>query len=203
MKVTLKQIKNDLTLEQFEIIEDGKIIGNIDIKGSIASMEVKVNGNIKDFNFSMERAKHQKGKFRPYSIFEGEKYLGEVYQAYAKKTFFSEKIYKKCIINDIEYNSYGTTFPEKAINSIYKNDIQVSQYENSTTVYNELYVFDIYCIDENDLIPTLITALYGYIIALYEAGQKIIKSKRKKIIKVINKDWLDKHDPNWVEKNIK
>ncbi len=198
MKCLLKQVSKELYSAKFEILNNNSLIGELNLKGHLGTNEVKLIGKIFDKEFSMKRQHGEKEKFRPYSIMEEKKTIGEVYQTEIKTGFFKSKVYKKCIINNEEYNSYGIGFDDKGINCIYDNTKQIAQYENSSMIYNDLYCFDIYCKNEKELLITIFFAIHGYIIAFYEAGEKVTKSV--KTFKSNSKEWIEKYDPEWINK---
>lgn len=198
MKYLLKQVSKELFSADFEILENNIVIGTLNLKGHLGTNEVKLTGKLHDKEFSMKRQHGEKGKFRPYSIIDEENIIGEVYQTEIKLGFFKSKVYKKCILNNEEFNSYGISFEDKGINCIYDNAKQIAQYENSNTVYNELYYYEIFCKEEKELLISIFFAIHGYIIACYKAGEKVTKSVRT--FNSNSKEWIEKYDPEWINK---
>ena len=198
MKVLLKQVNKELFSANFELLEDDKIIGTLFLKGSLGSPEVKLTGKIYDKEFSMKRSKGSKGKFRPYAIIEDNNIVGEVYQAEIKTGFFSYKAYRKCIYKAKEYNTYDVAILDnKCVNSTYYNDSQIAQYYKDTTIYNDLYNFEIYCQNSDELFIIVITAIYAYITGFYKAGEKRTQSVTKYKSKHV--DFPEKYNPDWIK----
>lgn len=202
MKVLIKQTNKDLFSANFDIIENDEIIGNLYLKGHLGTPEVKLTGKIYDKEFYMERTKQTKGKFRPYSISENNNVVGEVYQAEAEQSWWkkllSSKPYFKCIYNGQEYNSDVVAVSDgKVISAIFNNEKQIAQCENDTTIYNEVYNFDIYCNTREEVFISIITISFRYIMGYYKAGEKVTKSVRTFYPSKL--DWADKYDPNWVK----
>ena len=198
MKVLVKQINKELFEANFDIIENDEVIGNLNLKGHLGTPEVKLTGKLYDKEFNMERTKQTKGKFRPYNIIENNAVVGEVYQAEFKKSWFSSKSYTRCIYNGQEYNSYGVAISNgKVIEAIFNNEKQIAQCENDTTIYNELFNFDIYCNMQEEVFISVLTVISRYIIGFYKAGEKVTESVRT--FNTNKMDFEDKYNPNWVK----
>ena len=201
MKVSIKQINKDLFSANFDIIENDEIIGNLYLKGHLGTPEVKLTGKLYDREFYMERTKQAKGKFRPYSISENNNIVGEVYQAEEEQSWWkrmlANKPYFKCIYNGQEYDSnVVAVIDSKVISAIFNKEKQIAQCENDTTIYNELYNFDIYCDTREDAFISVLTISFRYIMGNYKAGEKVTKSVRT--LYPSKPDWEDKYNPNWV-----
>ena len=202
MKVLIRQKDKELVSANFDIVENDEVIGNLYLKGHIATPEVRLTGKLFGKEFYMERTKQTKGKFRPYSISENNNIVGEVYQAEGEQSWWKRmlenKPYTKCLYNGQEYNSYGVAVIDgKAVAAIFNNEKQIAQCENDTTIHDELYNFDIYCNTREDAFVCVLTAIYRYIIGFYKAGEKVTKSVRT--FYSGKTDWEDKYNPNWVK----
>lgn len=201
MKVLVKQINKELFEANFDIIENDVVVGNLHLKGHLGTPEVKLTGKLYDREFYMERIKQSKGKFRPYSISENNNIVGEVYQAEAEQSWWkkmlSSKPYFKCVYNGQEYNSDAVAIVDnKVIAAIFNNEKQIAQCENDTTIYNELYNFDIYCNTTEEVLISVFIISFRYIMGYYKAGEKVTKSVRTMYSSKL--DWADKYNPNWV-----
>lgn len=203
MKVLIKQTNKDLYSANFDIIENEEIIGNLYLKGHLGTPEVKLTGKLFGKEFYMQRSKQTKEKFRPYSISENNDIVGEVYQADEVQSWWKRmlgnKPYFKCIYKGQEYDSNAVAVIDgKVISAIFNNEKQIAQCELGTTIYNELYNFDIYCNTREDAFISVFITSFRYIMGNYKAGEKVIKSVRT--LNPCKLDWEDKYDPNWVKK---
>ena len=86
MIIDIIQKNKEMFEANFDIISNDNIIGSINVKGKLGSMEVSLNGSFNNVPFEFQYTggllmKTKNNKFRPYQIIESDKQVGEIYCA--------------------------------------------------------------------------------------------------------------------------
>lgn len=196
MKILIKQTSKELYSANFEILEDNKLIGNLFLKGHIGSRDADVGGELYNQEVNLKYNSFSK---RLYNIIENNNVVGKIYQIKRKTGFLGASYEPKIEYMGNEYFVYPMGLGEKAVRPVYRNGLQIGQIENSGTIYNELYNFDVYCKEKSDLYITVISSIYCYIIGNYRAGEKPIETVKKVYTKTNDKYLLEKYNPDWIK----
>lgn len=203
MYCELVQQNKELFAADFNIVVSDTIVGNLHLEGMLGSMEVSVTGTYFDTHISMKHASKKtkivaNNPFRPYSISINNADNGYVYQTEFKKGLFNRYDFHQIQITHDVYDMYPIGFgKEGAKNPIYKNDTQVALIEKDCEIINDLHVYKITCINEQEIIIALIFAMYMYINAGYKPGIKATKSVHHVISTSTNKLLKEKYNPNF------
>lgn len=206
MIIDIKQKNKELFEANFEIISNDNVLGSINVKGKLGSMEVSLNGIYNNIPFKLEYIssllhKEKEKKYRPYQVIVSENIVGEIYQLEKKTGLFSKDCYIELNYNGKFYKKYGIKLDGESKNPIYLNEIQVAQINKDSTVYNDLHNYKLYVKDNNYSLIAILFSCYMYINVGFKPGVKVKKSIVKYYNKAKNKELNSKYDPNWI-KNI-
>lgn len=204
MMIDIRQKNKEMYEADFEIISNGNILGSINVKGKLASMESSLIGNFNNIPFELKYTgglftKTKNKKFRPYQIIVSEKNVGEIYQTNKKTGLFGNYEYTELIYNNEIYKEYGIGLGTESKCPIYMNDIQVAQIDTEQIIYNDLHNYKIYVKNDNYSLISIIIACYMYIIAGFKPGIKVKQSVVKYYNRTINKELNSKYNPEWIK----
>ena len=188
----------------FDIISNDNIIGSINVKGKLGSMEVSLNGAFNDIPFELKYnggqfVKTKNNKFRLYKIIESGKQVGEIYCANKKTGLFSNYSYQTLVYNNETYKEYGIGLGKESKNPIYLNDEQIAQINKDSIVYNDLHNFKIYIKNQQYSFIAILFSCYMYIIGCFKPGVETKKSVQKNYTKTTNKELNAKYNPEWIK----
>lgn len=177
MKVLLKQKSKELYTAEFDLIQNEKVMGNVYVKGRMTSMEATVTIRFQNREFVMEHCKkRERNQYRFYKITSNNEEYGTIFQRKYKTGFMSCEYRPILVSNCSEYEINGNGIGRIDLQGLVKNEKGYT-----LTIQNDMYNFDIECSDNIDeLYRTLIHAIYRYIIAYFNPGEKVSKfiSKR-------------------------
>ncbi len=204
MIIKIEQQIKDLFTATFKITSDGKTLGEATFNCHLATMDGQWSIRFIDKIITMKRVRkiHCKS-FRPYSISINNKECGYVYQTDYKTGFFKPRIYH----HRLELNNQITDiFPmgcgEIVKSPVFSNEQQVSLVEKSLLVENDLHNFDIFSINKDGDLASVLLCLYMYSIGYYKVGEKPIQTISKGYSISKEKELLDKYNPEFKEKNF-
>lgn len=202
MIIDIRQQNKEMYEANFEITSNGNILGSINVKGKLGSMEAYLKGIYNNIPFELKYIGGlftKTKKFRPYQIIVSEKNVGEIYQTNKKTGLFSNYEYTELIYNNEIYKKYGIGLGTESKCPIYSNDIQVAQIDTEQVIYNDLYNYKIYVKNDNYSLISIIIACYMYIIADFKPGVEVKKSVVKYYNRTINKELNSKYNPEWIK----
>lgn len=204
MLIEIIQKNKNLFEANFEIISNDNILGEINVKGKLESMEVSLNGIYNNIPFEFKYNggvlfKTKDKKYRPYQIIKNNDTIGEIYQTNKKTGLFSNYDYNTLFYNNNIYNEYGVGLGNESKCPIYLNDIQVAQINKDSIVYNDLHNYKIYIKEDKYSFISIIFACYMYINAGFKPGIEVKKSVVKYYNKTTNKELNSKYNPEWVK----
>ena len=204
MIIDIKQNDKTLFEANFDIVSNKNILGNINIKGKLGSMEGYLNGVYNNIPFSLKYSgntliKNKNNRFRPYQVIESNNVVGEIYQSNKKTGIFSGYEYKTLIYNNNIYNQFGIGLGKETKCPIYLNDEQIAEIEKENTVYNDLHNFKLYIKNEEYSFISILFACYMYINACFKPGTKIKESVNRYYSKTTNKELNSKYNPDWIK----
>lgn len=205
MILTVKETNKELYSAKFEILHQDTVVGNIDFKGKMGSMEgefeINFNNNKLKLIFNTKGIFNHEKMFRPYLIINDEQEEGEVYQTKYKAGFLNSYEYIKMIYKEKEYNMYSIGLGKEGIKSpIYANHIEIAQIEKENVVYDDLHSYDIYAIDEFSALISVILCSYMFVNGCYKPGQKVTNSVVKSVNISTNKLLKEKYNPDFKNK---
>lgn len=204
MIIDIRQQNKEMFKANFEIISNGNILGAINVKGKLTSMEVSLNGIYNNMPFELKYNvgflfKTKDKKYRPYQIIKNNDTIGEIYQTNKKTGLFSHYDYHELIYNNETYREYCIGLGNESKCPIYLNDIQVAQINKDSIVYNDLHNYKIYIKDEKYSFVSILFVCYMYINACFEPGVEVKKSVVKYYSKTTNKELNSKYNPDWIK----
>lgn len=204
MIIDLRQKNKEMFEANFEIVFNDNILGSINIKGKLDSMEVSLSGIYNNIAFELKYIgglfKTTKDKkFRLYQVIVSENIVGEICQMEKKTGLFSKYFYNELNYNSKVYKEYGVALGSESKNPIYLDERQIAQIDTNMTIYNDLYNYKLYIKDESDSLLSIIFACYMYINTGFKPGIKVNESIVKYYSKTKNKELNFKYNPNWVE----
>lgn len=207
MIINVIQKNKELFEANFNIVSNENVLGTINVKGKLGSMEVFLNGTYNSIPFTFKYIggmliKNKNKKFRPYQIIESNNVIGEIYQTNKKTVLFSGYGYNTLIFNNNIYNEYGIGLGKESKFPIYFNNIQISQIDTESIIYNDLHNYKIYIKEDKYSLISIIFACYMYINAGFKPGIEVKKSVVKYYNKTTNKELNSKYNPEWI-KDIK
>lgn len=203
MMIDIKQLNKEIYEANFEIVSDNNILGSINVKGKLGSLEVSLNGTFNNIPFELKYRgglfiKTKNKKFRPYQIIKNNDIVGEIYQTNKKIGLFSNYEYTELIYNNEIYKKYGIGLGTESKCPIYLNNIQVAQIDTEQVIHNDLHNYKIYVKNDNYSLVSIIIACYIYINAGFKPGVEVKKSVVKYCNRTINKELNSKYDPDWI-----
>lgn len=207
MIINIIQKNKELFEANFDIVSNENVLGTINIKGKMGSMEVSLNGiyNNTTFEFKYNGGiliKTKDKKFRQYQVIESNNMVGEIYQTNKKTGVFNSYDYNTLIYENNIYHEYGIGLGKEAKCPVYLDDNQIAQIEKQNIVYNDLHNFKIYIKDDKYSFISILFACYMYINAGFKPGIKVKESVVKYYNKTTNKELNSKYNPDWI-KDIK
>lgn len=203
MIIELKQKNKELFEANFEILQNNNQIGNINIKGKLGSMEVKATGVFSNQELELNYKGERNGQYRPYNITIDKKEIGEIYQCNKKTGLFSSYDYIELLYNSKKYIEYSIGLGKEGGKlPIYLNDEQIAQIDTEAIIYDDLYNYKLYIMNNENALIAIIIACYNYINACFEPGVKQEKSIYKNYSKTFDKYLISKYNSDWI-KNVK
>lgn len=204
MIIDIKQLNKEIYGSNFKIISNNNILGSINVKGKLGSMESSLNGNFNNIPFELKYTgglftKTKNKKFRLYQIIVSEKNVGEIYQTDKKTGLFSKYSYNELIYNDKSYKEYGIGLGTETKCPIYMNDIQVAQIDTESIIYNDLHNYKIYVKNNNYSLVSIIIACYMYINTGFKPCVEVKETVVKNYNKTTNEELNSKYDPDWIK----
>ncbi|MCI8345289.1 MAG: hypothetical protein HFJ42_04905 [Clostridia bacterium] len=213
MYFKVEQISKSLYGAEFNIVDtNGNKLGNVIVNGRMGTMEVNVQINfIKDtivlkygYKNIKEAIKASFGKaiFRPYDVIVNNREDGRIGTQYIKQGMTSKIAVKELTLNELKFESYFCGLgKEGQAYSIYTNETQIAQINKNNEVINALHKYEIKCIEDKYVIPTLIECIYIYVFSDYTPGEKIIKGKKVTIVNTTDKFLKSKYNANFWKEN--
>lgn len=203
MIIDLRQKNKEIFEANFEIVSNDNILGSINIKGKLGSMETSLTGIYNNIPFELEYIgglfnKTKDRKFRPYQVIVSKNIVGKIYQKDKKTGLFSKYSYNELIYDNKFYKEYNIGLGTESKCPIYLNDNQIAQIDIDTTIYNDLYNYKIYVKNNKDSLLPIIFACYMYINSGFKPGIKAEKSITKYYIKTKNKELNSKYNHEWI-----
>lgn len=213
MYFKVEQISNSLYGADFIIINNNEEkIGNAVVTGKAGTMEANVQINLLDSSISLKygyknikeaiQGSFGKGIFRPYEVIIDNKETGRIGTKYIKQGMLTEIAVKELTLEEIKFENYfyglgkeGKTY------SIYTNETQIAQINKSNEVIDGLHKYEIKCIEDKYIIPTVIQCLYTYVFTDYRQGEKVTKGKEVKIIQTTDEFLKSKYNSKFWEEN--
>lgn len=203
MIINIRQKEKEMFEAKFEIVSNDKILGSINAKGKLGSMEVFLNGIYNNISFELKcdgssLYKTKNNKFRPYQVIVSGNNVGKVYQKDKKTGIFSKYSYNELNYNGKVYKEYGIGLGRESKNPIYLDEKQIAQIDEDTIIYNDLYNYKIYIKNDNYSLLSIIFVCYMYINAGFKSGLKTKKSVVKYYNKTTNKELNSKYNHYWI-----
>lgn len=208
MYFELVQTNKELFAADFNIVENGLIIGNMSLEGRLGSREGNITIDYNSHNILLTPGVkgleiHAKSPFRPYKITINDVVKGIICQTECKTGLFSKYDYHQIEMDNKAYEMYPIAFgKEGAKNPIYVDGRQTGLIEKDSVVVDDLHTYKMTFTDDFTSILCLIFSAYMYVCTAYESGVVLKKSVYKDMGKSTNKKLLEKYNPNF-KNNVK
>ena len=113
---------------------------------------------------------------------------------------FGTYIYNTLVINQKEYSQHLAVLNSSEKKSIISIDkTQRALVKQSITPSDNLLCFDIYAINEDDAIATVLLTIYTYITSYYLPGERTIRKVKRPFCIYCNKELSHKYDQSFIE----
>lgn len=192
MILNIKQKYKNIFSAEFDVYDDNIVVANIQVQGASGSKECKCLINYKGRPIVLDNIKdmkiNAKKRNRIYRITYDNKVVGHLYQT--KQGLFSKKKSIQLSLPASLCDNYKILKEEKLINMIYQGSMQIGEFERSTTIIDMMYHYNLYAINEEYAVKSLLILLYNYIINGFNPGEKVANSYEKKEFKNNKKDLL-------------
>lgn len=203
MILHVEQTLQDMYAADFVIRRKGQQVGELAFRGQMSSRDGHWYGSL--FNRRFEEGYDVTIKmglpssaYRPYQIYENQSLVGCVYNDTVKESFFSSYSVGKLLLHGNDYTMYFIGFGEQgAKNTIYCNGQQIAVIEKDCVVYNGLYQYRIFALDEYSAYAALFLCTYMYTCGGYNPGVRVTKAVRKATSTTKNKTILATFDPSF------
>lgn len=204
MIIDIRQQNKKMFEANFEIVSNNNILGKINVKGKLGSMEVSLNGIYNNIPFEFKYngdilIKNKDKKYRPYLIIKNNDVIGEIYQTNKKTGLFSNYEYNKLIYYTETYKEYSIGLGTETKCPIYMNDIQIAQIDTESIIYNDLHNYKIYVKNDDYALISIIFACYMYINTGFKPGVEVKESVTKYYNKTTNEELNSKYNPEWIK----
>lgn len=203
MNIKFQQDSTDLFSAYFVIFEDGSKVGELSFQGGLGSMEGVWNGFFKSHQINMKRIGgiNSQKDFRPYELNVDGRICGSVRQTIHNGGLFHKYEYHTMEFSGSSADLYAVAFGSNVSFPLYLNGVQVAQIDKEHTVYDGLHLFDIYGLDDNSLLISVLFCCYMFTVGYYHAGEKIISGVKKVYSKTTNRELISKYNPEFLRIN--
>lgn len=213
MYFKVEQISNDFYSDEFSIKDSNeKELGNIKLTGRMGTIDANIQIKYLSDNITLNKKyKNAKefikatfgcGIFRPYVIKINEMEKGRIYTKYKNEERFGKIALKELIIDGEKYQSYLWGLgKEGLVYSIYKEDKQIGAIKKSSEIIDGLNIYELKCIEDKYMIPTLLQCLYIHVFSYYRPGEKVMKGKQTKTTITKSELLKSKYNPNFWGEN--
>lgn len=198
------QVSKDLVAANFVIKRENTQIGSFSLRGSLISMEAKIQGIIYEQAFKMVYGKmdnlEAKRPFRPYLIYRGSTPDGTVYQTEFNGGLFKKICCHQMKLNGMIFDLFSISFGNEGLKApLYNGDKQIAQIEKDCIVYNDLHNYRIFAEDSFASQVAIFFCIYMYVCADYKPGKKVVWSKEKTFFTTTNKLLKEKYNPEFIK----
>lgn len=204
MVLQVQQTMKDMFAADFQILRNNIRVGDMTFRGKLGSQ----NGdwNVAFYHHRLELMRDPdlrnglpKHAYRPYKIFQRQQHVGYVFNDRITFRFLVFDNVVRVYLDDKEFTMYFIGFGEEgAKNPIYCGDTQIAQVEKDCVVYNGLYRYQVYALDEYAAKIALLFCTYMYCCGAYVPGEKVVKAVSKAVSVTKLKPVLDKYNPAFV-----
>lgn len=201
MILDVTQTLQDMYAADFVISRSGQEIGKLSFRGTMSSRDGHWWGTFCNRNFEEGHDVTVKmglpsSAYRPYQIYENQSLAGCIYNDTVKESFFSSYSVGKLLLHGNEFTMYFIGFGQDGVkNTVYCNGRQVAVIEKDSVIYNGLYRYRIFALDEYTAYAALCLCTYMYTCGGYKPGVRITESVKKSSVITKNKTVLSKFDP--------
>lgn len=197
--ISIKQTKKDLFSAEFDIIQDNNKVGYMKLIGYLGTREGNWEINFLDYNIKTRKAPglSKTKRFRKQNIFIDDLEVGNIYQTCTGNWFNTGIDYHYINLNNREYELYPIGLGKEVKSPLYSEGKQVALIKKDLLVYDCLNIFDIYAIDKQEALISVLMCAYMYLIAYYEPGKKMIKSVQKGYSLTKNEELIQKYNPEF------
>lgn len=210
MILEVRQTKKELFSAAFEILHKKEMVGNIEVNGKIGSMEAEIRINLFDNEYSLKYAggllkEKRLGKgyrsYRTYTINNETNHRGTVYQVDWKQKMFLTTSYYEMEYRRLCYHSYPLALSkEGGRQSVYCGNTQVGQINTPREVFDDLYNFPIYAINQKEAQMCVLICAFMYVNVCFKPGEKVTKSYAKYYRSDTKDPFLvEKYHPDFVQ----
>ena len=210
MRATLKQtmlatLEGNRVNSVFEVTSGGQILGIINITADRYTARLNVECRIFGRIFMLNDDERyspviDKQRLRPVCIFENGQKAGEICSTQIRFSFWSLKVYKRCLIDGYTYEIYHNQIDRKNISSVYTGGMQVAEFEHIHSGLNEPHIYEIVYTGDGSLLASVFTALHQYLVFYLKPNRTELKIRSYYNI-VYKPEWLEKYDPQWSARN--
>lgn len=205
MTFDIVQNSKELFSAGFELVCDGKKIGQMSLQGRLGPMEGVWTIQCFDKNITMERCRRSdvnttQKVFRPYSVIIDSSNGGAVFQSRYKAGFLKSFDYNRLLLLGMSYDMYPIGLGNDGFKCpVYHGNGQVALIEKPCIVYNDLHSYQITAIDAPSALTAALFCAYMYVNAAYKPGSKVSKSVEKSVTVTTNKLLLAKYNAQFKE----
>lgn len=203
MILHVEQTMQDMFAADFVIRRMGQPVGELSFRGKATSRDGHWTGSLYNHRFEEGHDVTIKmglpsSAYRPYQVYENQALVGCIYNDTVKESFFSSYSVGKLLLHGNDYTMYFIGFGEDGTkNTVYCNGRQIAVIEKDPVIYNGLYQYRIFALDEHSAYAALLLCTYMYTSGGYKAGVKVTQSTKKSIIITKNKTVLATFDPSF------
>lgn len=203
MILHVQQTMQDMFAADFQILRNNIRVGAMTFRGRLGSPNGDWDVAFYQHRLALGRdVTIRKGlprrAYRPYQIYTGQKLVGHVFNECVKVSFLVLDNVLRIYLDGKEFTMYCIGLGEQgAKNPVYYDGIQIAQVEKDCEVYNSLYQYRIYGVDEYAAKIGLIFCTYMYSCGAYEPGQKVVKSVSRAVSVTTIKSTLEKYNPSF------
>lgn len=212
MILKMCQIKKELFLANFEIWNKEEKVGSVVVNGKMGSMEADIKIEIFNDEYTMKYVSGilkekfmKKGykSFREYSIHNASNEEGVVYQVDWKQKMFLITNYYEMKYCGLHYNLYPISFLKdgktEGKHPVYCCDVQVAQINTPGEIFNDLYNYEIYAINQKEAKMCAVLCAYMYVNAGFKPGERVTKSHVKFYSKTKDTFLLEKYHSDFIQ----
>lgn len=198
------QVSKNLFSANFVVKRGNVQVGNFSLQGRFGSMEANISGKLFEQDIDMQFGKIDDidvtHPFRPYIINKNGIYNGVVYQTKNNGGLFKKFDYHQMKKAGVTYDLFPIGLGKEGSKSpVYQDNTQIAQIEKEWVVYNDLHIYKVFAQDKFSSEIAVLFAIYMYINAVYNPGEKVISSTVKVVSTTTNKLLLEKYNSNFTK----
>ena len=199
MSISFVQQHKELYAADFLVTHNGRTVGALAMQGRMGTREGSWSGTVLGRQIVLTPCADARG-FRPYSICVDGKPAGTVAQYDVKTGLFSSYQYHNLELFGRCYQLYSVGLGKAGgASCLYLGQQQLAEIDSGATVYNELYSYDIFAMDQDSAFACVLLCCYMYMRGCYRPGEKPKASAATYVSVTTNKFLKSKYQPNFKE----